>query len=195
MPTFLRFRAPALFCVHALLALALPSWVQGKEPSNDSLSKLLSVSNVQKTSEQAVDQIDGLLKSMIDESVGAQSFTAEQKIIFEQLLPQFTNQLQRVLTEELSWKKQKDSYLRIYRENFTQEEVDGLIAFYQSPAGKAFLKKMPVVQDASKRVALERVPAITQRLQEISAQLQKKMAAQSKDAPKETSKSKEKAKN
>lgn len=33
----------------------------------------------------------------------------------------------------------------IYRETFEQAEIDGLIAFYGSPVGQAFVNKMPTV--------------------------------------------------
>ncbi|RYD75034.1 MAG: DUF2059 domain-containing protein, partial [Verrucomicrobiaceae bacterium] len=32
-----------------------------------------------------------------------------------------------------------------YQKSFTQEELDGIIAFYKTPAGVALVKKMPVV--------------------------------------------------
>jgi hypothetical protein len=45
----------------------------------------------------------------------------------------------------VNWAKIKPVFNQIYRDVFEQEEVDGLIAFYQSSAGKAYLTKMPQV--------------------------------------------------
>jgi hypothetical protein len=53
------------------------------------------------------------------------------------------------MKQELSWQKLKPLYVQIYRESFEQEEVDGLVAFYASPAGKAMLDKMPTVMQKS----------------------------------------------
>ena len=36
-----------------------------------------------------------------------------------------------VILEQLSWARLKPGFARIYAEAFSQEEVDGLIAFYQ----------------------------------------------------------------
>ena len=33
----------------------------------------------------------------------------------------------------------KDRYVQVYRETFSQEEIDGLIAFYQTPVGQYFV--------------------------------------------------------
>ncbi|TJZ73208.1 DUF2059 domain-containing protein [Chitiniphilus eburneus] len=39
----------------------------------------------------------------------------------------------------------KPDYIKLYRDTFTQEEIDGLIAFYKTPAGQALVDKMPLV--------------------------------------------------
>jgi hypothetical protein len=40
-----------------------------------------------------------------------------------------------------------------YEQNFTLEELSGLLAFYKTPAGRANLKKMPVVMDQAMHAA------------------------------------------
>ena len=46
------------------------------------------------------------------------------------------------IKEDLSFAKVKDVYLQVYRETFTQDEVNGINAFLASPAGKAMLTKI-----------------------------------------------------
>ncbi len=41
--------------------------------------------------------------------------------------------------------KVKPQYIRLYQETFDQDEVESLIHFYKSPAGQAFVKKMPIL--------------------------------------------------
>jgi hypothetical protein len=67
---------------------------------------------------------------------------------------------------ELSWEKMRDLYQQVYAETFTQEEVDGLIAFYESPAGKAFVAKMPTVMQKSMVLMQQRMAPMVQRLQQ-----------------------------
>ncbi len=54
-----------------------------------------------------------------------------------------------VMRQEFTWAKLQPIYVNIYQESFTQEEIDGLIAFYRSPAGDALVKKMPLVLQKS----------------------------------------------
>jgi len=43
----------------------------------------------------------------------------------------------------LDWTKLEPMYIRIYQKTFSQEEVDGMIAFYKTPGGQAVVSKMP----------------------------------------------------
>jgi hypothetical protein len=67
----------------------------------------------------------------------------------QRFLDSVPEKLVAVMREELDWFKMKPLCVQIYRSTFEQEEVDGLIAFYTSPAGRAFIDKMPV---ATKKV-------------------------------------------
>lgn len=49
--------------------------------------------------------------------------------------------------EHLGVEKLHPQFVAIYRDIYTEEELDGLLAFYQSPTGKVMLEKMPVVME------------------------------------------------
>jgi len=55
-------------------------------------------------------------------------------------------------------------YIQIYQETFTQEEIDGLIAFYKSPAGVAFVDKMPVVMQRSMSIMQSRIAPMMEKM-------------------------------
>src|ERR1019366_4745218 len=44
-----------------------------------------------------------------------------------------------------SLSKSKPAIAKVYTDTYTEEEIDGILAFYKSPAGKAFIQKMPEV--------------------------------------------------
>ena len=50
-----------------------------------------------------------------------------------------------VVTDMLNWEALLPMYLRTFRASFTQDEIDGVIKFYKSPAGRAYVKKLPLV--------------------------------------------------
>ena len=59
--------------------------------------------------------------------------------------------------EELSWKVLEPMFLKIYRESLTQYEVDGMVDFYKSDAGKALALKMPLIMQKTMQSMQERM--------------------------------------
>jgi hypothetical protein len=53
---------------------------------------------------------------------------------------------------------------QIYQESFTQEEIDGLIAFYESPAGVAFVEKMPFAMQKSMSIMQSRMAPMMEKI-------------------------------
>jgi hypothetical protein len=68
------------------------------------------------------------------------------------------------MNDELSWERMKALYRQVYAESFTAQEIEGMVAFYESPAGKAFLKKMPGVTEKSMGYAQVRIDGLTRSL-------------------------------
>jgi hypothetical protein len=54
-----------------------------------------------------------------------------------------------VIERGMRWENIKGDLVTIYAEIYTEPEVDGIIGFYTSPAGKAFLAKMPMLVQKS----------------------------------------------
>jgi hypothetical protein len=48
-----------------------------------------------------------------------------------------------VVGAKMSWEKLKPAFVQIYSEVYTDEELDGILAFYRSPAGRAMIEKTP----------------------------------------------------
>ncbi|HWR53673.1 MAG TPA: DUF2059 domain-containing protein [Bryobacteraceae bacterium] len=55
--------------------------------------------------------------------------------------------LMALVADRLS--KARPALAKVYADTYTEEEIDGILAFYKSPVGKAFLEKMPEVMQRS----------------------------------------------
>jgi hypothetical protein len=58
----------------------------------------------------------------------------------------FNNFEQRVfnlLGQRLNWQKMKGQFAQAYADTFTADDLSGILAFYRSPAGQAYLSKTP----------------------------------------------------
>jgi hypothetical protein len=86
------------------------------------------------------------------------------------------------LNEGLKWEAFEPTFVEVYQAMLTQEEVDGIVAFYKTPAGKALIQKMPQLMQASGQRMQQQLGPLMQQLQQISQetvlQLQAEFAKQ-----------------
>lgn len=125
--------------------------------------------NVKAMLDQALANMDqGMKTGMqqgLQQSLQGRELTAEQRSEFDK----FQQKLMGIMRDELAYDKMKELYVKAYREVFTQDEVDGLIAFYKSPVGKAYVDKLPVVM---KRAGSEMQSRIGPMIQKLNAMQQ-----------------------
>ena len=48
-----------------------------------------------------------------------------------------------IVRKMLNWETLKPRFIDLYAETYTEPELDGILAFYKSPAGQAMLNKVP----------------------------------------------------
>ena len=124
-----------------LCAVLLSAAVHATPPSEDAIDELLTVMKVEKTMDASLANIEQLMRQSMVAATREQAPSAEQRRVLDAMPTKFV----QVMREEMSWAKMRPVYEQIYRESFTQEEVEGLVAFYKSPVGVASIEKMPVV--------------------------------------------------
>jgi len=109
------------------------------------------------------NQIRPLLARQMD-AVLAQMPDAATRAKMEPDIQEFQKQLAGWITKLLDYQKFKPAFIKIYDETFSAEEIQGLLAFYKSPAGRAFVDKLPVVMEHSaaaiQPIAVEAIPEL-----------------------------------
>jgi hypothetical protein len=71
----------------------------------------------------------------------------------------------------MSWEKYEPDMLSIYRESFTQAEVNELIAFYQSAVGRNFASKSPQIAQKSMAVVQVRMQQVIPKMQALVSEI------------------------
>ena len=126
-----------------LLALALmasiPAFAQSSPPSEASVRELLEVTNGKSVLEGAWNQLDGLMEKAMKDAIGNKPVTEKQ----EKIMAAMRAETVELIRSEMSWDKMEPMYIRQYSQTFSQAEIDGMLAFYKSDAGKAVTAKMP----------------------------------------------------
>lgn len=131
------------------------------QPTEASVRQLLVAAEVRQIVDGIPSQMEGMMRAAMRQVTKGEPLSAEQQAIVDRI----TTKVVSAMAEELTWDKLEPLYLEIYTKSFTQEEVDGLIALYKTPAGQALTKKMPVVMQNTNAAMQARVGPMMQRLQ------------------------------
>jgi hypothetical protein len=147
-------------CFVTISCLAAVSSSVAAPPSDQSINELLDVLNMPRMIDQILANMDQGMKTGMQQSLQGRELTATQRAEVEK----FQKKIMGTMRNELAFDKVKDIYVKVYRETFTQEEVDGLIAFYKSPAGKAYVEKVPSAMQRAGAEMQSRIGPIVQKM-------------------------------
>ena len=110
-------------------------------PSEASIHELLQVTRAHKLLDTVMAQLDDLLRRSVQQAMAGQPIDAgEQKILDAQI-----GKLNDLLKQQMSWDKMEPMYVDLYRQTFTQKEVNDMLAFYRTPSGQSMIAKMPAL--------------------------------------------------
>lgn len=129
--------------------------------SEASIKEILRVTEAQKLLDGMFSQVDLMMRSAMQEALKGHTVSPEEQMAIDRM----SAKMLAMMKEEMSWEKLEPLYLSIYQKSFTQEEVDGMLAFYRSSAGTALIKKMPVVIQHSMSAMRERMGPMMQKIQ------------------------------
>jgi hypothetical protein len=88
-----------------------------------------------------------------------------------------------VMLEQMRYDVMEPEYIRLYTESFSQADVDGMLAFYRSPAGQSMLKKMPGLMKNSMVLIQQRMQLLMPQIQKLQSEMVEQLrAAKSEDA-------------
>jgi len=150
----------------AIALFALPVAVCAQPASPASVERLLAVSHAEQLM-KSVQQRQGVVMDSVLRQVEAtrarqgKMLSAEDKARMRAA----ADKARAAMAEEMGWEKLRPLIVQVYSESFSEEEIQGLIAFYESPTGRMFVERMPQVTERMLRVIGERIGPMMQRLQ------------------------------
>jgi hypothetical protein len=145
-------------------------------PSDASINQLLETANAHKLVDSMMGQMDSIMKNALQMATQGQPVSPEIQRTFDKTRTEIVT----IMKEEFTWEKLEPIYLRIYKKSFTQEEVDGMIAFYKTPAGQAVINKMPVVMQNTMAEMQAMMGPMMQRIQNMQSEVVAQVAAEKK---------------
>jgi uncharacterized protein len=147
-----------MFCAPAVFA--------DEASKNAKIEEMLALTNAS----QMINQVFEQMKAMEAAQLSKMDVPPDKR----QLVDQIQQKVLQLLQDSLSWEKLKPKMIEIYAATFTEEEIDGILNFYKSPAGQAMLQKMPQLVQRSmamtQQMAQDLLPQIQKLTDEMKAQ-------------------------
>ncbi len=127
------------------LVLGCALSARADDPSKQAkAAKLVDTMHMEKNMSLMMDSVSTHMKQSFSAALGDKA-TPKQRQIFDG----FMSKVLQLLQTQMSWSVLKPEMIKLYVNNFTEEELDGLNTFYSSPVGQSTLEKMPVTMQQS----------------------------------------------
>lgn len=160
---------------HRILLLALlllapfASAQDAANPPDDArLDRLLEVTRAQAMVEGMLPQIEASQRQMVAQLTAGRELDDSQRARLDATLERSN----AVLREALSWEVLGPLYRDVYRRTFSAEDVEAIIAFYDTPAGQRLVDRMPaLVQHTMEAVQQRVLPLLQQFEQDLASEL------------------------
>lgn len=153
-----------LVCFLLCTCLISPAFAADTPPSDASLLELMDVMHAHNTLDATLAQVDGVMRASLESSLQGNSLDDNQRKIIES----GQVKMHDVLLKAMTWEKLEPMYMSIYRQSFSQKEVNDMLTFYKCPSGQAVIAKLPVVLQQTMKSMQAEMSTLTPEIQRVS---------------------------
>jgi hypothetical protein len=118
-----------------------PLPVNPSPPTEASIREMLELTDAHRLLDGMKAPLDAMIDKAMHDALEGKAITPEKQAILDRM----RNKMTAVIDELLNWDNMMPMYIKTYQASLTQEELDGMTAFYKTPAGQAVIKKMPLI--------------------------------------------------
>lgn len=162
---------------HLALFLALAfvaGSVQAQPPTDASIEQLLYETHAESMMSSVQAQTRTMMQTMI-QKMSDKQLTPKQQAVIDNFIEKYT----AAMADYMTWDRFKSLYMSVYRETFTQEELNGILEFYQSPAGQSFIAKMPTLMSKIMQQMPDLMAPMMEKAKQMGKDLDREMKAAS----------------
>lgn len=150
---------------------------QPAPPSEESLRQLFEATHVSRILDTYMTTIDSGMQAGMRAALQGTTPNAKQQQIIDDMRAQIVKEFRTTL----AWPKLEPIYIDIYRRNFTQQEVNDMLAFYRTPSGRAVVDKMPATMQQAGQAVQGMLPQLLQHMKQIQSDAIERLRAAGND--------------
>ena len=103
---------------------------------------------------------------------GAEQRTPQQ----QKLAKQFEDKAMKVVDDSVGWTALEPDYVKLYAATYSEEEIDGILAFYKSPVGQKMLDKTPELSAGGMNIVRSRMGDFQPKIEALHEEYLKQLA-------------------
>lgn len=153
----------AIFVISFMLA-GFPAAAQ-ESSKQAKIERLLVLTHADTLMDQAFNQMKGVMTSQVPQG-GSPEQQAKSRELQAKILA--------LVKARMSWDVMRGEFVRIYSDLFSDDEINGISAFYESPAGRAMLEKMPQLTTRATAFAQSQMADLLPEIQRITQEASQK---------------------
>jgi uncharacterized protein len=124
----------------AVVMVMAPVGARADEASKQAkVKELFAVMHMDHSLDRMRSAMEQQVQATAKNAPGAEQMTPEKK----KMQQEFVDNSMKVVDENFGWLELEPAYVKLYADSYTEAELDGILAFYRSPAGQALLTKTP----------------------------------------------------
>src|SRR5260370_42647590 len=121
------------------------------------VEELLTLMKIEQMQKQMMDNMRQMVANQLKSQPGADTPAAQEK----------EKKMFDLIAQKTSWQSMKSDYIKMYSDTYNDPEIDGILLFYRSPAGKAMVDKQPPMLTKMSSIMQGKMAEITPEIQKI----------------------------
>jgi len=123
--------------------------------------------------DQLLSGVRKQVQQITESMPGADTATPEQK----KQIADFQQRVMDTVNGKIGWKALEPDFINLYASTYTEEELDGIVAFYKSPVGQKMIEKTPELTTKSTQITQQKMTELQPVLSQMVQDFMKQMAA------------------
>ncbi len=169
-----------LLSLLAMLVLLVPFAHADEVSKRAKIEEMLTLIKIDAMMKQVINQSMAQSQQMVKGMLGDHPVSESDRKIVDD----FTSKAFNLISQAFDWQKLKPAYVDLYASSYTEEEVDGILAFYKSPVGHSMLAKTPDLVTKSGAIANARMQVLQPQMKELMNDFMSKLGSAQNASPK-----------
>ena len=119
------------------------------------VEELLTLMKIEQMQKQAMDNVVQMITNQLKSQPDAAKAEEKQKKVFA------------LIADKTGWQNLKATYIKVYSDTYNDSEIDGILLFYRSPAGKSMVDKQPALMTKMSTIMGDLMKELTPEIQKI----------------------------